>query len=78
VDNLIAMLRDDPGVVVHRHCDTVSFIFDDTVLLRIKKADIELMSGNVQTELASPHCSTTTKRIFLDMSVYSVLKQPMY
>jgi hypothetical protein len=53
VDNLIAMLQDDPGVVVHRHYDTVSFIFDDTVLLRIKKADIELMSSNVQTELAS-------------------------
>jgi len=53
VDNLIAELDDDLGVIVQRHYDTVSFIFDDAVLLRIKKADIELMSRNVQTELAS-------------------------
>jgi len=53
VDNLIGSLQDDPGAVVQRHYDTVSFIFDDIVLLRIKKADIELMTSNVQTELAS-------------------------
>ena len=53
VDNLITALADDPGAVIQRHHDTVSFIFDDRVLLRIKKADIELKSSNVQTDLAS-------------------------
>lgn len=34
------------------HHDTVSFIFDDSVLLRFKKADIALRTSNVSTELA--------------------------
>ena len=38
---------------VVRHFDTVSFVMDDTVLLRLKKADMELQSSNVQTVLSS-------------------------
>jgi hypothetical protein len=53
VNNSIAALHEDKGVFVQRHYDTVSFIIDDVVLLRLKKADIELITGNVQTLLAS-------------------------
>jgi hypothetical protein len=53
VNNTIAALADDRRVAVVPHHDTISFVIDDTVLLRIKKADLELMSCNVQTELAS-------------------------
>jgi hypothetical protein len=53
INNTIAALADDRGVVVVPHHDTISFVIDDAVLLRIKKADLELMSSNVQTELAA-------------------------
>jgi hypothetical protein len=52
VAKLIELLADDPGVHVENHHDTVSFIFDDKVLLRLKKADTTLRSSNVRTALA--------------------------
>ena len=52
VHNAIAALAHDPGVRVVAHHDTNSFIFDDTVLLRFKKADVQLLSGNYPTLLA--------------------------
>ena len=42
----------DPGVHIQRHLDTISFVFDDVVLLRIKKANLELKTSNYPTELA--------------------------
>jgi hypothetical protein len=53
VNNAIAALGKDKGVCVVRHFDTVSFVMDDIVLLRLKKADMELQSSNVQTVLSS-------------------------
>jgi len=53
VNNAIAALSKDKGAHVVRHFDTVSFILDDTVLVRLKKADMELQSRNVQTVLSS-------------------------
>ncbi len=52
VENAIAALSVDKGVGVARHHDTVSFVFDDAVLVRFKKANIELRSSNYPTELA--------------------------
>ncbi len=52
IDKFIELLADDDGVHVERHYDTVSFIFDDAVLLRLKKADTMLRSRNVQTALS--------------------------
>ena len=53
VDNLIGSIGSDPGVYVLRHHDTVSFILDDAVLLRVKKADLELKTSNYPTALAN-------------------------
>jgi hypothetical protein len=53
VNNAICALADHRGIVIVSHHDTISFVIDDTLLLRIKKADMELMTSNVQTELAS-------------------------
>lgn len=52
VDNLVEAIGGDPGVFVLRHHDTVSFILDDAVLLRVKKADMELKTSNYPTPLA--------------------------
>ena len=52
VDKLVELLADDPGVRVVEHHDTVSFVFDDAVLLRLKKADIALRSSNIHTALS--------------------------
>src|SRR6185437_7417651 len=52
VANAIAALAADKGVAVAPHHDTVSFVFDDTVLVRFKKANIELQSSNYPTMLA--------------------------
>ena len=46
----IDALGDDVTVIPHH--DTVSFILDDKVLIRIKKADAELKSRNYPTQLA--------------------------
>ena len=52
VARLIELTADDPGVQVVRHHDTVSFIYDDAVLVRLKKADYTLHSSNYPTEMA--------------------------
>lgn len=52
VDRLIELTQGDPGLYVHEHHDTVSFIFDDAVLVRLKKADMGLHSSNYPTPLA--------------------------
>jgi hypothetical protein len=53
VDNAVNELYGDPGVRVIAHQDTTSFIFDDTVLLRFKRAGLSLMSSNYPTVLAN-------------------------
>jgi hypothetical protein len=52
VDNVAAALADDKEVRVVRHYDTTSIIFDETVLLRCKKASIQLFTANYPTPLA--------------------------
>lgn len=53
VENAINALADDPGVKPVPHDDTVSIVFDQLVLLRFKKADLELRTSNYPTPLAS-------------------------
>ena len=50
VNNALAALCDGPGVHVSLMNDTVSFIFDDLVLLRFKKASQQLLSSNYPTQ----------------------------
>jgi len=50
VKNGIEALSDDALVLPHN--DTVSLVFDDKVLVRAKKADLELKSRNYPTPLA--------------------------
>ena len=52
VDYAIRNFLDDPQVFVLPHDDTVSFIIEDAVLLRIKRADHSLKSSNYPTETA--------------------------
>jgi hypothetical protein len=52
VDNLIAAFADDKDAKVLPHRDTASIIFDKTVLLRCKKASIQLFTKNYPTPLA--------------------------
>lgn len=52
VNKLIELTADDPARSVVRHHDTVSFIFDDSVLVRIKKADMALRTSNFPTPQA--------------------------
>ena len=52
VDKLIELTAGDRGLVVTEHHDTISFIFDDAVLVRLKKADIGLHSSNYPTLMA--------------------------
>jgi hypothetical protein len=52
VKKAVELFDDDVGVTIISHHDTVSFIFDDAVLLRFKKADTTLKSSNVQTALS--------------------------
>src|ERR1700723_906273 len=52
VHKLIELTADDPDCEVIRHYDTVSFLFEDAVLVRLKKADIALHSSNYPTEQA--------------------------
>lgn len=52
VDKLVELVADDPGVHLIEHHDTVSFIFDDAVLVRIKKADMTLHTSNYPTSTA--------------------------
>src|SRR5918996_2341048 len=53
VANAIASFQDDNDVRPVPHHDTMSFVMDDLVLVRVKKASIELRSSNIQTVLAS-------------------------
>jgi hypothetical protein len=53
VDNAVAAFADDAGVKVIAHQDTTSFIFDDKVLLRFKRAGVSLMTSNYPTRLAN-------------------------
>jgi hypothetical protein len=53
VNNLVMATSDDEGVQSLPHLDTMSFIFDDVVLVRLKKADLQLKSRNYPTQLAS-------------------------
>ncbi len=55
VQNAINALAGDKGLNIVRHYDTTSFIFDDTVLLRMKKANIQLVSSNYPTLLATKY-----------------------
>jgi len=52
VQKLIELLADDPNVQIIPHHDTVSFIFDDAVLVRLKKADMTLRTSNYPTPTA--------------------------
>ena len=52
VEKLIEHTQDDPGLFVDEHHDTISFIFDDAILVRLKKADMGLHSSNYPTPLA--------------------------
>jgi hypothetical protein len=52
VERLIALTEGDSGVVVIPHHDTVSFLFDRDVLIRLKKADLALRSSNYPTPQA--------------------------
>jgi hypothetical protein len=49
VNKLIELTADDPQRQIVRHHDTVSFIFEDAVLVRLKKADMALRSSNYPT-----------------------------
>jgi hypothetical protein len=53
VDQVMAVVADDDGLVSIEHHDTASFIADDLVLFRLKKADRKLFSRNFPTPLAS-------------------------
>lgn len=53
VDSLIESMAGGPGVHIASHHDTVSFVFDDLVLVRLKKASVELQSSNYPTDLAT-------------------------
>lgn len=52
VQNLISLLDGDRGCKVVPHDDTVSFVLEQSVLLRFKRASIELISSNYPTPLA--------------------------
>jgi hypothetical protein len=53
VHNAIAGFADDPDVRVVAHHDTISFVIEDMVLLRLKKADLQLRTRNYPTAQAS-------------------------
>ena len=52
VEKFIELAQDDPGLHVQEHHDTVSFIFDQEILVRFKKADMGLHSSNYPTPTA--------------------------
>lgn len=52
VDKFIELSQGDPGLHVQEHHDTVSFIFDQEILVRFKKADSGLHSSNYPTPTA--------------------------
>jgi hypothetical protein len=52
VNKLVELTADDSDCRPVPHHDTVSFIFEDSVLVRLKKADMALRSSNYPTEQA--------------------------
>ena len=52
VQFLIEALAEDDGVRIIQHHDTVSFVFDCLVLVRFKKADLQLSTRNYPTQAA--------------------------
>jgi hypothetical protein len=52
VDKAVELFIGDAGVRPVEHHDTMSFIFDNRVLLRFKKADLNLKTSNIPTLLA--------------------------
>ncbi|MFN4358145.1 hypothetical protein [Sphingopyxis alaskensis] len=53
VDRVMGVVGDDEGLASVQHHDTATFIADDSVLFRLKKADRKLSSSNYPTTLAS-------------------------
>lgn len=53
VDNAVKAMDGDRGLKVIAHQDTTSFLFDDAVLLRFKRAGLSLMTRNYPTALAN-------------------------
>ena len=53
IDAVVAELSGDAGIKTVAHNDTVSFIADDAVLFRLKKAASSLFTSNYPTFLAS-------------------------
>jgi hypothetical protein len=52
VENTISGFADDAGIVPVPQDDTVSFVVEDQVLLRVKKADLQLQTRNYPTPQA--------------------------
>lgn len=52
VDRVMEVVAEDEGLVSVEHHDTASFIADDAVLFRLKKANPKLFSSNYPTSLA--------------------------
>jgi hypothetical protein len=52
VENAISGFADDAGIVAVPQDDTVSFVVEDQVLLRVKKADLQLQTRNYPTPQA--------------------------
>jgi hypothetical protein len=53
VDQVMGVVGDDTGLKSVQHHDTASFIADDCVLFRLKKADRKLFSRNYPTPMAN-------------------------
>lgn len=52
VNKLVELLADDPDCQIIEHHDTVSFLFEQVVLVRLKKADLALRTSNFPTPQA--------------------------
>ncbi|WP_156141004.1 hypothetical protein [Sphingomonas sp. 37zxx] len=52
VERVMEVVEDDARLVAVKHHDTASFIADDLVFFRLKKADRKLFSSNYPTPLA--------------------------
>ena len=53
VENAIAGFADDADVRVVAHHDTISFLIEEKVLMRVKKADLQLRTRNYPTAQAT-------------------------
>jgi len=52
IDAAVKALEDDAGIKTVGHHDTISFIVDDSVLFRLKKAALTLFTSNYPTLLS--------------------------